>query len=135
MMTSRASSPSCETSCETSVARDEVLGRGRTSVVTRARASGRMVAVAVKRVRVDDGAVAAQVRMEMRVLSRAMRRDRARVGGRSSSAALTATVKDGGGDARGSDSDDDARSTQSTSIVRLNENEDEDEDGLEDGTS
>ena len=129
MMTSRASSPSCETSCETSVARDEVLGRGRTSVVTRARASGRMVAVAVKRVRVDDDAVAAQVRMEMRVLSRAMRRDRARVGGRSSSAALTATVKDGGGDARGSDSDDDARSTQSTSIVRLNENEDEDEDG------
>ena len=87
------------------------------------------MAVAVKRVRVDDGAVAAQVRMEMRVLSRAMRRDRARVGGRSSSAALTATVKDGGGDARGSDSDDDARSTQSTSIVRLNENEDEDEDG------
>ena len=58
------------------------------------------MAVAVKRVRVDDGAVAAQVRMEMRVLSRAMRRDRARVGGRSSSAALTATVKDGGGDAR-----------------------------------
>ena len=81
MMTSRASSPSCETSCETSVGRDEVLGRGRTSVVTRARASGRMVAVAVKRVRVDDDAVAAQVRMEMRVLSRAMRRDRARVGG------------------------------------------------------
>ena len=129
MMTSRASSPSCETSCETSVARDEVLGRGRTSVVTRARASGRMVAVAVKRVRVDDGAVAAQVRMEMRVLSRAMRRDRARVGGGSSSAALTATVKDGGGDARGSDSDDDARSTQSTSIVRLNGNEDKDEEG------
>ena len=87
------------------------------------------MAVAVKRVRVDDDAVAAQVRMEMRVLSRAMRRDRARVGGRSSAAALTATVKDGGGDARGSDSVDDARSTQSTSIVRLNENEDEDEDG------
>ena len=129
MMTSRASSPSCETSCETSVGRDEVLGRGRTSVVTRARASGRMVAVAVKRVRVDDDAVAAQVRMEMRVLSRAMRRDRARVGGGSSSAALTATVKDGGGDARGSDSDDDARSTQSTSIVRLNGNEDKDEEG------
>ena len=106
-------SPSCETSCETSVARDEVLGRGRTSVVKR----------------VDDDAVAAQVRMEMRVLSRAMRRDRARVGGRSSAAALTATVKDGGGDARGSDSDDDARSTQSTSIVRSNGNEDEDEDG------
>ena len=120
---------SCETSCETSVGRDEVLGRGRTSVVTRARASGRMVAVAVKRVRVDDDAVAAQVRMEMRVLSRAMRRDRARVGGGSSSAALTATVKDGGGDARGSDSDDDARSTQSTSIVRLNGNEDKDEEG------
>ena len=42
---------------------------------------------------------------------------------------MTATVKDGGGDARGSDSDDDARSTQSTSIVRLNGNEDKDEEG------
>lgn len=102
-------------------------------MVTATRAPGRLVAV--KRVRVDDDAVAAQVRVEMRVLSRAMRRARgkarcereAEVRSTTSSSGLTAAVKDEDKDGGcGSDDDDDDHFARST--MRATEENDDDKD-------
>jgi len=134
---SSASSSSSESTRTTTTRRSserEVLGRGRTGVVTATRGPGRLVAV--KRVRVDDDAVAAQVRVEMRVLSRAMRRARGKARCEreaevrsTKSSGLTAAVKDDGG--CGSDDDDDARSTRST--MRATEDDDDKDDHDKDG--
>lgn len=105
-------------------------------MVTATRAPGRLVAV--KRVRVDDDAVAAQVRVEVRVLSRAMRRARgkarcereAEVRSTKSSSGLTAAVKDGGGGC-GSDDDDDEHFARST--TRATEDDDDKDDHDKDG--